>query len=93
MFIKGAMPDSLLVIREPKIMKYVVLKDNKVKVFPESVSHSTMGTKKTIKSAGFIRIKNGKVETYDKSHSLNIPSRKSDAKLVEKNYGKSRKTK
>ena len=69
-------------------MKYIITKQNKVKVFPESVSHSTMGTKKTIKSAGYIKIENGKIKTYDKSHSLNIPSKKSDAKLIEKQYGK-----
>jgi hypothetical protein len=65
-------------------MKYLITKQNKVKIFPESISHSEMGNKNTVKSAGYIRIKNGKVETYDKSHSLNIPSRKNDAKLVVK---------
>ena len=43
-----------------------------------------MGTKKNTKSAGYFKVKSGKIETYDKSHSLDIPSRKKDAKLVEK---------
>jgi hypothetical protein len=47
-----------------------------------------MGTKKTVKSAVYLRIKNGKLETYDKSHSINIPSRKSDAKVIEQSYAK-----
>ena len=68
-------------------MKYVVLKNNRVKVFPDNVSHSEKGTRKTVKSEGYFRIKNGKVETYSSSHSLNIPSKKSDAKLIEK-YGR-----
>lgn len=65
-------------------MKYLVTKSNQVKVFPESVSHSSKGSRKTVKSAGYFHFKNGKIETYSKSHSLNIPSKKSDAKLIEK---------
>lgn len=65
-------------------MKYLIMKSGRVKTFPDNVSHSKMGSKKTVRSGGFVRIRNGKTETYDKSYSLNIPSRKSDAKLVEK---------
>ena len=65
-------------------MKYLVFKSGKVKIFPENISHDTQGNKKNTKSAGYFKMKNGKVETYAKSYSLNIPSRKKDAKLIEK---------
>ena len=65
-------------------MKYLITKTNKVKVFPENISHHTKGTKSNTKSAGYFRIRNGKVETYDKSHSLNIKPKQGDHKLIEK---------
>jgi len=55
-------------------MKYIITNKGKVKTFPENVSHSRMGTKMNVKSAGYFNVVNGQVVVSGSSHSLGIPS-------------------
>ncbi len=67
-------------------MKYLITKQNQVKIFPDVLSHSKMADPKKIKSAGYFRVSKNKqeIETYGKSHSTGIKSKKEDARLVTK---------
>lgn len=65
-------------------MKYIRTKGDKIKTFPNSVSHSSKVSKESLKSAGYYKIENGEVKTYDKSHSFNVYPLKTDKKLIEK---------
>lgn len=63
-------------------MKYVITKQGGVMTFPSFLSHSEVATKKNVISAGYATIKNGKVHTYGKSHSMGIKSKKGDEALL-----------
>lgn len=63
-------------------MKYIITKQNRVTVFPDFISHSTMAKVKNIRSAGYVKVKDNTITTTGKSHSTGIKSRKEDVRLV-----------
>lgn len=71
-------------------MKYLITKQNQVKVFADDVSHSTMAKKSNIKSAGYFKIapSGSGIKTYGKSHSTGIKSEKGDDAKVTKHLYK-----
>ena len=67
-------------------MKYIIFKNGTVKTFPENVSHSTQTESKgDVASAGYFKKSpDDGIKAYGKSHSMNIPSKTGDSKILEK---------
>lgn len=64
-------------------MKYIITKDKKIFMFSDSVTHNTVVPQQEARSAGFIKLEEGKLKCYGFSGSLgDLPVMKGDADLI-----------
>ena len=68
------------------MLKYIITKQGEIII--GNVGHfelSRVVHESDIISAGRLRFKNGKLETYDKSYTFDIDSREEDADIIKNN--------
>jgi len=68
-------------------MKYLITTTCQAFIFSDDISHFDFAKKicadlSLIKSAGFVHIRAGKIETFGKSESLNISSQPEDSEIL-----------
>lgn len=73
-------------------MKYIVFDEMFPVCFHEGIQHWSVECQWGCRigrptSAGFFRIENGKVVTYDRSESLNLEPSEDDAELIQEMFG------
>ena len=68
-------------------MKYIMINGIQPIIFDDSISHAFLADKLadigSVESAGFIIAKGGIIETFGHSESLNLPSSKADADIIQ----------